>query len=225
MAVADYLNELINQKTQLADNINKMGVSAESSEKFNTLVPKVLKISGGSGGSGGVDEIEVMNCKTMTSSTEVFNAHTGKIKVSNDGSFESWEELGDYVYNSISTVYTNSTAGIDLKASKANCGFYYVKPISTSSSDVLLRLSYYVSTWITPEIVINFIDSKNDIETAISSNNFALSKSLTLAPALNNDNFYSEVELPVGDYYVFVSIPSATGGNDAVLSSIDLLCL
>ena len=51
---ANYLNDLVAQKKALADNLNTKGVSASQSETLNTLVPKVLEISGG--GSGSYDE-------------------------------------------------------------------------------------------------------------------------------------------------------------------------
>ena len=54
---ADYLNDLVAQKNALADNLNTKGVSASHSETLNTLVPKVLEISGeGGGDSGSYDE-------------------------------------------------------------------------------------------------------------------------------------------------------------------------
>lgn len=40
----DYLNELITQKTALAQAISNKGVDASTDEKFNTLVPKVSQI-------------------------------------------------------------------------------------------------------------------------------------------------------------------------------------
>jgi len=45
----DYLNELITQKTALANNLVSKGVQASENETFNTLVPKVLDISSGVG--------------------------------------------------------------------------------------------------------------------------------------------------------------------------------
>lgn len=47
--IADQLKELVNQKNALVDNLNSKGVTATKNEKLNTLVPKVLEISGGSG--------------------------------------------------------------------------------------------------------------------------------------------------------------------------------
>lgn len=48
---AEYLNKLVTQKNTLADNLVTKGVSATHDETLETLVPKVLEISGG-GGSG-----------------------------------------------------------------------------------------------------------------------------------------------------------------------------
>ena len=44
---ADYLNELVTQKNTLADNLVTKGVAATHDETLETLVPKVLDISGG----------------------------------------------------------------------------------------------------------------------------------------------------------------------------------
>lgn len=54
---ADYLNKLITQKNTLADNLVTKGVTATHDETFETLVPKVLDISGG----GGDDTMDVIN--------------------------------------------------------------------------------------------------------------------------------------------------------------------
>ena len=50
---ADYLNKLVEQKNALADNLVTKGVSATHSETLETLIPKVLNISGGGGETTG----------------------------------------------------------------------------------------------------------------------------------------------------------------------------
>ncbi|MEE0322145.1 MAG: hypothetical protein UDQ15_09705, partial [Ruminococcus sp.] len=45
--IAEQLVKLNSLKTQLATNLTTKGVSATATEKFNTLVPKVLEISSG----------------------------------------------------------------------------------------------------------------------------------------------------------------------------------
>lgn len=47
MAIADYLRKLVELKNQLVINLRNKGVSADESEKLNTLVPKVLEIETG----------------------------------------------------------------------------------------------------------------------------------------------------------------------------------
>lgn len=47
MSIASKLQSLIEQKSNLVDNLVAKGVSAEKTEKFNTLVPKVLEIQTG----------------------------------------------------------------------------------------------------------------------------------------------------------------------------------
>lgn len=43
---ADYLNKLVDQKNALADNLVTKGVTATHDETLETLVPKILEISG-----------------------------------------------------------------------------------------------------------------------------------------------------------------------------------
>ena len=45
---AEYLNKLVTQKNTLADNLVTKGVAASHDETLETLVPKILEISGGS---------------------------------------------------------------------------------------------------------------------------------------------------------------------------------
>ena len=47
MAITDYLRKLVELKNQLVVNLKSMGVTADESEKLNTLVPKVLDIETG----------------------------------------------------------------------------------------------------------------------------------------------------------------------------------
>lgn len=53
---AEYLNKLVTQKNTLADNLVTKGVSASHDETLETLVPKVLEISGGGGSGMQLDE-------------------------------------------------------------------------------------------------------------------------------------------------------------------------
>ena len=52
-SMTDYLNKLVSQKNTLADNLVTKGVTASHDETLETLVPKVLNISGGGGETTG----------------------------------------------------------------------------------------------------------------------------------------------------------------------------
>ena len=55
---AEYLNKLVTQKNTLADNLTSKGVTASHDETLETLVPKVLNISGGSSGGNGIYPVD-----------------------------------------------------------------------------------------------------------------------------------------------------------------------
>lgn len=55
--VYDYIKEIDDWRDALADNLNTKGVQASQSEKFNSLVAKVLEIPSGGGGAPLVSEV------------------------------------------------------------------------------------------------------------------------------------------------------------------------
>lgn len=213
----------MNAHDLIAENITKKGVSAANTDTFRQLAAKILEIDTSSG-SGEVTTINLLDCSSFTSSTAVYNAYKDKVKVSNDGAYATYTALGDHEYNKISANYEMNTAGISIKTESVNStGFYFTDAFTTTSSDILLKSSYYVSTWINPAIKVCFIDSTADAETAAD---FALVKDITLANAMNNTPLYTEIiGLVPGTYRLMVQIPTATGGNQAIIEKIALICL
>lgn len=70
---ADYLQDLINQRNLLADNLNAMGVNASQTEKLNTLMPKVLTIDQSKNNAYGI--------WTPTENTQIFSLSNLKFTV------------------------------------------------------------------------------------------------------------------------------------------------
>lgn len=180
-------------------------------------------------GTSSISETIVLDCTSMSSSTEVYNAYTETVMVSQDGAYENFANLTDFIdYKTIAAVYTSSIAGINLKTETDNVGFYFTIPTSITSSHNLLKLKYFVSYWINPSVNIKLIsaESIDEIPTKIKSGDFIWSKSVTLPNTNNNINTFFEFnDVPIGDYYLFFEIPTQTGGNEALINYIGFLGL
>lgn len=179
------------------------------------------------GGGGGISTIDILDCTSMTSSTEVYNAYTDIVMVSNDGAYATFSNLSDYVdYQTIAAIYQQELAGINIRAGVSNAGFYFTVPVAIQSSHALFKLIYYVATWINPSIQLNLVlaDSIDEIPDKIAAGDIAWSKSIVLANTNNKQSsFFESTDLPIGTYYLFVSMPTQTGGNEAVVNCIQLL--
>lgn len=173
------------------------------------------------------EESFLIDCANFNSSTEVYNAYSAITMVSQDGSYQNFSNLEDgSVYNRICTYYGSGIAGINLRSEKANSGFYLTIPINFTKSYALLKTVHFVSNWITPVVNIKLIqaDSVDEIQNKIVNSNFVYEKSITLTSSTNNHTtFFECTGLPVGEYYIFIEIPSAIGGNDATLNRLSFL--
>lgn len=166
----------------------------------------------------------------MSSSTEVYNAYTELVKVSQDGAYQTFSNLEDYSnYDYISAIYTSNIAGISIRRdTQSNCGLYFTVPINVVSAHGLMKIIYYVSTWINSTINIHLIsaDSIDEIPTKIVAGEYAWSSSIALANANNKNSVFFEFDdLPLGEHYLFLDVANATGGNEAVLNYIGYLAL
>ena len=179
------------------------------------------------GGGGGTSIIDIFDCTSMTSSTEVYNAYTEIVMVSNDGEYATFSSLSDYTdYQTVSAIYQQNLAGINIHAAVSNTGFYFTVPITTQSSHSLFKIIYYVSTWINPSVQLNLIlaDSIDEIPDKIAAGDIVWSKSVVLSNINNKQSAYFEfTDLPVGTYYLFVSMPTQIQGNEGVINCIQLL--
>ena len=173
------------------------------------------------------EESFLIDCANFNSSTEVYNAYSAITMVSQDGSYQSFSNLEDgSVYNRICAYYGSGIAGINLRSEKANSGFYLTIPINFTKSYALLKTVHFVSNWITPVVNIKLIqaDSVDEIPTKIQNADFVYQKTITLTSTTNSQSaFFELTDLPIGEYYVFVEIPSSIGGNDATLSVLSFL--
>ena len=78
VTITEQLTKLNQLRQQLAANLTTKGVTATATEKFNTLVPKVLAISGG--------ESNVINLKWLLNGKQnVWKHQNGEEKSDSDG--------------------------------------------------------------------------------------------------------------------------------------------
>lgn len=180
-----------------------------------------------SGGGGGIEESTFIDCTSFNSSTEVYNEYSNIIMVSQDGTYQNFSNLEDgSTYNRICAYYGSGLAGINLRAGVSNSGFYGILPMMFSSNYALLKTVYFISSWITPAINIKLIqaDSVDEIPTKIQNSDFVYQKTVTLVSTTNSQpTFFELTDLPIGEYYVFVEIPSSISGNDATLATLNFL--
>lgn len=178
-------------------------------------------------GGGDIEESAFIDCTSFNSSTEVYNEYSNIIMVSQDGTYQNFSNLEDgSIYNRICAYYGSGLAGINLRSSVANSGFYSTLPLMFPSNYALLKTVHFVSTWITPAINIKLIqaDSVDEIPTKILNSDFVYQKTVTLTSTTNSQpTFFELTDLPIGEYYVFVEIPISVGGNDATLSKLSFL--
>ena len=178
-------------------------------------------------GGTSVEESVFLDCTSFNSSTEVYNEYSNVIMVSQDGTYQNFSNLEDgSTYNRICAYYGSGLAGINLRSGVANSGFYGIFPLTFFSNYALLKVVYFISEWITPSLNIKLIqaDSVDEIQTKILNSDFVYQKSVTLTSTTNNQTTLFELmDVPIGEYYVFVEIPSSVGGNDATLSMLSFL--
>ena len=85
-----------------------------------------------------------------------------------------------------------------------------------------------MSTWINPSIVIHLIsaDSATDVPSKIIAGDYAHSKTVVLGNVNNSTNTFFEVtDAPIGNYYLFFRMPTTVGGNEGVISNINIISL
>ena len=132
--IAEYLQELLTQKANLAENLKIKGVDADSSETLNTLVPKVLNIQNG----GGYKKLPLFLCGSDKYADSVFTIFQNGI-----------EDLSGYIRDN--KAFCRASNGYVLNYSQEDFswdGFVYTastKPFHVSA-DTAIALQYQSGT-------------------------------------------------------------------------------
>lgn len=219
-------NQIISQGKYLNGDQTILGDSNLIPENIKAGV-SIFNVEGTlSGGSSGHNEQILLDCRDMTSSTEVLSAYQDSIMVSNDGAFANFNNIEDYIYNQVSTGYLQDLAGISFRAETVPAGFYFKNPITLTSPYYLLNIIFYVSVWINPTIKCHLVSGadESEIQSNIASGTYAFSQDIILANVRNKTfDLVRLNDVPTGSYYVFFEIPTAPGGNEAIMNYVSLV--
>ena len=189
MSIASYLSELVSQKNNLAANLVAKGVSASTSETMNTLVPKVLSISGGGGDEiwtgivdGSLTSINDVGQSVSTIMSYAFYGHRNLLTVSfpavqyigerafadcnylTTASFPSATDIGMYAFgfcSSLTTANFPSTERILAYAFRSCISITTASfPAATSIWNYAFQNCYHlVSLYLMGPSVCNLVDS------------------------------------------------------------------
>ena len=176
-------------------------------------------------GSQSSAEQVLFECDDSATEESIISEYGSIIQV-NNSSPASFGNLSNFEDKKISAI-SNSVypmKGLSYRVENDYSGFYFKTPFAITSSNCLLCMRNFVSTWINPTIHFNFIqaDSVDDIPTKIENNDFILTKTVSVANTMNNNKIFYEFSIAPGEYYLYVSL-NATGGNEAITNYISIL--
>ena len=216
---ADYLNKLVTQKNTLADNLTTKGVTATHDETLETLVPKVLQISGGEQGNNGIYPIgkdgrptgDVIVPEGVTSLYRyIFDSNTAVTSVTLPTTLTS---LNDYTFHNCTSL--TSVKLNDNIATISTYSFAYTAITNFSMPQTLTNIGSHAFSWCKSLQIITF-KKNNDIE-YINIDGYAFGT----CSALTTVDFETDDILIYPSYYGFYNCTNL--GNDAVMKIIDHL--
>ena len=151
--IAEYLQELLTQKANLAENLKIKGVDADASETLNTLVPKVLNIPNG----GGYKKLPLFLCGSDKYADSVFTIFQNGI-----------EDLSGYIRDN--KAFCRASSGYVLNYSQEDFswdGFVYTastKPFHVNA-DTAIALQYQSGTTEQSNLMLIPVNGKSASDT------------------------------------------------------------
>lgn len=137
--VLDYLEELDNQRDLLANFLTERGVESAESEKFNTLVPKVLEIaSGGGGNSGSLAGVIKMDDTITSNKVNTLYREYGTITAGASALIADVSSMFEWDSKPESGAYSGAFFKGDMSNSK-HCGFALMPSSTYPVGQLLLQ--------------------------------------------------------------------------------------
>lgn len=185
----------------------------------------IFNVEGIYEGSQSSAEQILFQCDDSATEESIISEYGSIIQV-NNSSPASFGNLSNFEDKKISAISNSmyEMKGLSYRVENDYSGFYFKTPFAITSSNCLLCMRSFVSTWINPTIHFNFIqaDSVDDIPTKIENSDFILTKTVSVANSMNNNKIFYDFSIAPGEYYLYVSLNS-TGGNEAITNYISIL--
>lgn len=214
--IAEYLAELNKQRTQLAENLNTMGVMATTTEKLNTLVPKVLQIKSG---DSTVKESTLLDTNAFTSKQETVSAYGETVYIYESTSADTLQKYADVIEKWGGVSSTNNFVG-DASAkygiavsnwseNEAGTGILFASPLELRTGKLLITINASLSSWMNQNLHLNLIKSDgtvSDLSSKITDGNFSYTIDFVFAGSASlKDQIINCGSINAGTYYLYIS--------------------
>ena len=233
--IAEYLTELDRQRKQLAENLNAMGVSANTTEKLNTLIPKVLQIQHSGGGT--VKENVLLDTNSFTSKQETVSAYGESIYIYESTSTETIQKYADVIEKWGGVSSSNNFVG-DASAkygitvsnwseSEADTGILFASPLELSTGKLLITINASISGWMNQNLHLNLITSDGtveDLSNKITDENFSYTFDMVFAGSTSlKDHIVNCGNIVAGTYYLYISGTEKADNSNFSYNKIEYL--
>lgn len=163
----------------------------------------IFNVEGIYEGSQSSAEQILFQCDDSATEESIISEYGSIIQV-NNSSPASFGNLSNFEDKKISAISNSmyEMKGLSYRVENDYSGFYFKTPFAITSSNCLLCMRSFVSTWINPTIHFNFIqaDSVDDIPTKIENSDFILTKTVSVANSMNNNKIFYDFSIAPGEY-------------------------
>lgn len=230
--IAQLLNALKVWRNKLAENLVKMGVAADSTEKLNTLVPKVLQIPQ-TGTSA--NEFSLLDTSTSTSKNDTLTAYGSSVYI-----YESVDSvvlsLSDVVAKCGGVDAQNNYIGDETSIyginvgnwtqSSCNTGILLESSMSLNVGKVLVTVNAYLSNWVNQTLNIRLIaaDSLESAKEKVLASDFAYTSTFVFAGNTSlRDHTISMGNVTAGNYFLYIDGTATADNSNFTYTKIECL--
>lgn len=230
--IAEQLTKLSRLKAQLAENLTAKGVMASSSEKLNTLVPKVLEIDTF---SGVVVAGMLMDTSENASKSDTLTAYGESLYIyeSVDNKLESLTDTvirwGGVTAQNNYIGDADSKYGVNMAnwtQSDCNTGLLFDSKLALNAGKVLVTINANLSNWMNEVLNIRLI-AADDLEAAkanILASEFAYTTTFSFAGSTAlRDHIVSLETVTAGNYYLYIDGTAKSDNSNFTYNKIEYL--